>query len=115
MLKGAALLGTLYEDPIERDLLDVDVLVPEERLKIAVRALAGAGYAGPATWKELCTFRRHHFHVPMEYPNAPTVEIHWALSRPDAHFRLSGQNVWHRAVPHARPGCRSCACRPPST
>jgi hypothetical protein len=104
ILKGAALVGTLYADPVERDITDIDLLVPEDRVKIAVRALAAAGYAGPSSWKELCTFRRHHFHVPMELPGSATVEIHWALSRPDALFRLSGANVRDRAVRVARPG-----------
>jgi hypothetical protein len=103
ILKGAALFGTLYADPVERDITDIDLLVPENRVKIAVRALAAAGYAGPSSWKELCTFRRHHFHIPMEREGAATVEVHWALSRPDAHFRLDGQVVTDRAVKLAGP------------
>ncbi len=103
MLKGAALAGTLYADPVERDVSDIDLLVPEDRVKTAVRALAAAGYFGPSSWKELCAFRRYHFHIPMKLPGAATVEVHWKLCRPDARFRLDDDDFRNRAIRITRP------------
>jgi hypothetical protein len=99
MLKGAALIGTVYTDPSLRDMSDLDILIPENRLKVAVRTLAASGYSGPGSWKALCAFRRHHFHLPMHLSGSPTLEIHWALQRPGLpFFRLDAARVQDRAV-----------------
>lgn len=44
LLKGAALAETVYEDPAEREMLDIDVLVPAERIGDATAALVELGY-----------------------------------------------------------------------
>jgi len=44
LLKGAALLGSAYLDPAQREMLDLDVLVPARRLGAANAALAAIGY-----------------------------------------------------------------------
>ncbi len=44
LLKGAALVETVYGDPAEREMLDIDVLVPLERLHDAEAALTDLGY-----------------------------------------------------------------------
>ena len=43
-IKGALLQHWLYDDPADRPLTDVDLLVPEAGLGPAIRALAAAGY-----------------------------------------------------------------------
>ena len=44
VLKGAALIGSVYEDPGARPMGDVDLAVPPPRVGEAVRALQGAGF-----------------------------------------------------------------------
>jgi hypothetical protein len=45
VLKGAALLGSAYDDPGARPMGDVDLAVPPERIGEAVRLLGEAGFA----------------------------------------------------------------------
>jgi hypothetical protein len=45
LLKGAALVETIYPDPALREMLDIDVLVPAARIGAATEALAAIGYA----------------------------------------------------------------------
>ena len=44
LLKGAALVETAYPNPAEREMLDIDVLVPEERMAEATATLSALGY-----------------------------------------------------------------------
>lgn len=44
LLKGAALVETVYPDPAQREMLDLDVLVPAEKLRAANAALGPLGY-----------------------------------------------------------------------
>lgn len=45
LLKGAALVQTVYPDPAVREMLDIDILVPPDRLGAARGALAPLGFA----------------------------------------------------------------------
>jgi hypothetical protein len=45
LLKGAALVETVYPDPAEREMIDVDVLVPADQLDRAAAALTALGYS----------------------------------------------------------------------
>ena len=44
LLKGAALVETVYDDPALREMLDLDILVPSEQMGTATFALAALGY-----------------------------------------------------------------------
>ena len=44
LLKGVALVATVYPDPARREMLDIDLLVPDDRLAAASDALAALGY-----------------------------------------------------------------------
>jgi len=88
VLKGAALTAAVYTEPVERDLADLDFLVPRERLRAAVRAVLGQGYEPPGLPRAMWNYRRHHFHIPLEKSGMFRVEIHWALNRATALSRL---------------------------
>lgn len=87
LLKGAALRGTLYADPLQRAVSDIDVLVEEAALETALSALVRAGYRRPAA-AEAAAYRRAHFHFRLTHPRGHVVELHWALTTPTATFRL---------------------------
>jgi hypothetical protein len=44
LLKGVALVETVYDDPAEREMLDIDMLVPREQIGDATAALGELGY-----------------------------------------------------------------------
>ena len=113
LLKGAALRETLYAEPAERWLCDLDLLLPAGELDAARVALIEVGYSdiGGAELHE--AYRRHHFHDRLEHPNGFVVELHWALSRPGAEPRLDERAFLTRATERLRPGGQ--ALRVPST
>jgi hypothetical protein len=96
LLKGAALACSVYDEPGQRDMEDLDLLVRPRELKRALRALAEDGYRGPATRQELWAYRRHHFHIPLEHPRSIYVEIHWALTRPHSPVRIDPSAVFEQ-------------------
>ena len=71
-LKGALLAYWVYDDPSERRVSDVDLLVPEKSFEAAIAKLAGQGYhAEPAIQTHERTLRSRD--VPM------TVDLHRSL------------------------------------
>ena len=92
VLKGAALVGTIYPDAMERDLHDIDLLVAEQSLVPAVRALADSreGLPPPGSWS---LYRRHHFHIALKRASGVRVEVHWALARKVFPFQLDPAEV----------------------
>jgi hypothetical protein len=97
VLKGAALLQTVYSRSFERDLQDIDLLVPEKSLATAVRALTEGKYNDPppGSWS---LYRRHHFHIALTRPSGARVEVHWALTRKAGWFQLDPVAVLRDAV-----------------
>jgi len=109
ILKGAALATTIYREPVERDLADLDLLVRPTAIRPAVRAFAEEGYSLPPQRGRVWTYRRHHFHLPLSHPDGHVVEVHWALSRPGSPFGLGAGAILDQAVayrPLAGPGQR---------
>jgi hypothetical protein len=104
VLKGAALVGSVYRDPVERDLQDLDFLVEERDLRAAVRVFVGEGYDLPRQPGAMLYFRRHHFHVPVDKGGLLGADIHWALDRPSAPSRLEARMFLAEAYELVRPG-----------
>lgn len=98
LLKGAAIADRFYDDPAQRELEDLDVLVPLAALQRAVDVLASAGFAPPASDAEVSAYLRHHFHLPLEHPNSLTVELHWEFARSESPFQLPARAVLDRAL-----------------
>ena len=96
-LKGAGLAGTVYTERVDRELADIDLLVPANRLKPAVRALMAAGYRCDLDRRGIRGYRRHHFHFQFERKGM-VAELHWDLTRPGMHFHLDPARVLERAV-----------------
>jgi hypothetical protein len=98
LLKGAALRRTVYRRPVERPMGDLDLLVEPSRVDGAIETLIDAGYARPPE-NLTDAYRRHHFHVVLRHPSGFLVEVHWALSRSDAPFRLDQAEFHRDSVP----------------
>ncbi len=88
VLKGAALRPTLYVEPAQRQLVDIDILFPRERVDDALRALRALGYRNPWPEAALDAYRQHHFHIQLVNDQGYKVEVHWDLVRPGMPFRL---------------------------
>jgi Uncharacterised nucleotidyltransferase len=107
LLKGTALVETVYADPAEREMLDIDVLVPEDQIDEATAALAKLGHL-PRVDPEVATHSEtDHSAAAAAKPlhGAPLVgpeqlaaielHRHIALSDEESSFDLAG--LWQRA------------------
>jgi len=101
LLKGSALRLVAYHDPAERPAGDIDLLVPADLIEDALAALAAGGYAMP-TAGDRATYVRHHFHHRLEHPGGQVVEMHWALTEPEAPVRLDAAAFLRGATTLAR-------------
>ena len=104
ILKGAALRETVYGEPAERSMGDLDLLLPPGQFEPARAVLEGLGYRSTGTDEAVEAYRLHHFHLPLAHPNGFVAEIHWALSRPGVGFRLDEQAFLARALTRPRAG-----------
>ena len=89
-LKGAGLATTVYREPAERDLGDIDLLLPSDEIDRAVAALGQHGFEVPGTEAAEAGYREHHFHVRVQRPDGIIVELHWELTRAIEPFHLDG-------------------------
>jgi hypothetical protein len=103
LLKGAALVETVYADPAQREMLDLDILVPGAQLHLATAALESLGYAPQAAGHHSDNGQRgtrvvaHHDSPLVGETQLVAVELH-------RHISLSGEgsgfdidDVWRRA------------------
>lgn len=99
VLKGAALVGTVYPSFVDRPMGDVDLLVPEDRALEARRILLGAGW----TWdrEELPDSRyERHYHLPPLDDAAGSglsLELHTGLFIRGHPLRFTAERIRGRA------------------
>lgn len=102
VVKGAA-AGAFYPHPALRTYGDLDVLVPDEKVRAAETALNGLGYRAvkPQEW-----MLDHYHHLALAGDgNQLVVEIHWRLDIdeqegiPNYAARLPNEDLWARAEP----------------
>jgi hypothetical protein len=102
VLKGGSLRETIYDQPAERSLSDLDLLFPGDHVESAIETLQANGYRGPSSDEVREAYRRHHFHFLLTHPGGFAVEVHWALSLPNGSFRLDSRAFLARAVERPR-------------
>jgi hypothetical protein len=104
LLKGAALVETAYADPAQREMLDLDILVPADRLPAANEALATLGYrsqpastAGERASTQLQQTDDHHDPPLVGEERLVAVELHHhiVIAGQGARFDIGG--FWQRA------------------
>lgn len=106
VLKGAAYLADLHDDPGSRLLTDIDLLIrPEDAGRVA-RRLETAGFRTEADRE----YRRMgRFEMIPPGAGRCRIEFHWSLGLP-LHFRLDVESIWSRAETIALDGIE---CRRP--
>ena len=99
LLKGAALLHTLYGEAGPRALSDIDVLVPSGGLEVAGNALGEIGFA-PVLEPDEHFFRRS-MHTVFQRPQLRSiaVEVHWDLAEPYRPYTFDLDAIWSAARP----------------
>ena len=100
LLKGAALVRTLYEDPGLRPVGDLDILVDERDLPRAVSLLESMNF-----WRFGRPLRTEwptcEFHLVYVSKRSIPVELHWRLFEDYQPYLFDLPAVWARAVPVA--------------
>jgi len=102
-LKGAALIETIYPDPGQREMLDLDILVPANQISDATAALAELGYraapgSGEAQQDSMQLQPERHHDLPLvgeQQLVAIELHRHVALVGEGNSFEIDG--FWDRA------------------
>ena len=97
VLKGGALREVAYQDPVERPVGDLDLLVEKGEMPRALQALTGGGYTAPDP-EMIRRFETDHFHLPLTNRGGFEVELHWGLGQPSAPWQLDPAGMLARAV-----------------
>ena len=103
LLKGAALVETVYPDPGQREMLDLDVLVPSEKLSTATFALARLGYLSAAEDGGPGAGGLHHAPALIGDAELLAVELHHHIAIRSETTALPIEDLWQRGRP-ARAG-----------
>ena len=100
LLKGAALIETVYPDPALREMLDLDLLVPLASLDAANAALTGIGYR-PVGTGEAGPARLEHHHDPalVGEQGIVAVELHYHIAMESERAWIDMGDLWARARP----------------
>jgi hypothetical protein len=102
-LKGAALVETVYPDRAQREMLDLDILVPADRLRDGEAALAELGYRAlaPAAGTEGASAQlaldQHHDQALVGAEQMVAVELHRHIAIPGEGRRFEIDGFWERA------------------
>jgi hypothetical protein len=110
--KGGALTFTLYSNPGQRPLRDIDLLVKEEQIDLAERCLEGIGFHRDTTEvaKGFEEFSIHHLHLLRDIPRLLTLEVHRRLRGPSTDWFSGGLDwFWTQTEPFTIPNSRGGA------
>ena len=97
LLKGIHLARFTYDEPAMRNMADVDIMVPRDRLAEAEQIFLANDY-GPLPRPDLeqfCTWSNHL--AKLTKPGHPVFEVHWGIERPTSPFRIDLEGLWARA------------------
>lgn len=93
-LKGAHLAHTAYENISVREMSDIDLMVPPDKLKAADRVLLDLGYLPDAPC-DIDFEMKHFLHLPQyNKPRSPAIEIHWTIANPKPPCCFDVAQLW---------------------
>ncbi len=114
VLKGAALLGSVYQDISLRPMIDLDILVQSEHLDRAeaIAFCQGFVYIHSRHSQEIARIKVRHLANLMHVKKRIALEIHQHIVDPDSpyHFDLGG--FWTRAQPVTMSGAGALTLAP---
>lgn len=98
LLKGAYLGGAVYEVITLRQMVDVDLLVRPEDLAQVITIVTALGYQPVQPIEDLQPYLAHKHHLPpFVKANAPSLEIHWNITKPNLSYTIDHSELWARA------------------
>jgi hypothetical protein len=101
LLKGAALVLGAYPDPGLRPMSDLDVLVPVDRVRDAVRALGAQGWAPEAPLTAAALRLTHS--LPFRRPGHAPLDLHWHVFE-ECCAPADDESLWAASRPAAVDG-----------
>jgi hypothetical protein len=114
LLKGAALVGTVYREPGMRAMGDVDVLVPRARANEAQAALQRQGYVPAEEGRD--EHWAQHQHLPRLLAagaaDGLAIEVHGHVVRVDGPLSFDIEEFWQRARPSQQMGAPALVLAP---
>ncbi len=102
LLKGAVFARTLYEDIGMRPMSDLDILLPEEKIKNGVALLLANGYEEPVLLQREMMKKEvaHDIHLRQVDPPHVDVEVHWRLAAGQGYRQKVEMNwFWQETIP----------------
>lgn len=94
LLKGVSYVGVIYDDPADRPMSDIDLMVPRTDHPRAVQVLGELGYAPHADRRQ---GSRLHHSMTLVCKNMP-LDLHRSMIQP-LRSRIDVQGLWDRALP----------------
>jgi hypothetical protein len=94
LLKGSAFVGTIYADPAERPMNDLDLLVPPRQLAEATRIMLARGFERVGMARKLSGY----YHAIVFVRDGMMVELHRNIVQPYRTGVRMGE-LWRRARP----------------
>jgi len=92
-IKGAAFVGTIYPDPAERPMNDIDVLVPVAQIPDAMRVMEQLGFQRTGVARKLSGF----YHAVVFIRGEVMFELHRNIVQA-YRTRVNLDDIWRRAV-----------------
>ncbi len=113
VLKGMHLAAAVYGEIGMREMDDIDILVPRDRLQAAADALTEIGYASKEPLDVTFWAQKQH-HLPrLRNESNTVVEVHWNVTWPSDSYALSDlEGLWERAQPLIIAGCQALGLAP---
>jgi hypothetical protein len=115
-MKGLPLADALYGDPGLRDCSDIDVLVPRDRAREALRLLRASGYAAEftETFFESLLLRGHieYTLTRNEHGFRYVLDLHWGIGWTARGDRRAAQALWAEGRRVRRAGVEMLAMSP---
>jgi hypothetical protein len=114
VLKGAALVGTVYREPGMRPMSDIDLLVPEHRVEEAQSVVQGLGYCPSVDEANQEGHWSAHQHLPklMQAERPVVAEVHRHIVRLDSPLVFDINEFWSRAQKTTFDGVSAYALSP---
>jgi len=98
LLKGIHLMDTLYPERAMRTVGDIDILIPPEDKKAAMKVMAGLGYAVHCSVEGVPV--NHPLHLAFAHSTSNvSVEVHFDVVDPDGPIQLDRTGLWERSQP----------------
>jgi hypothetical protein len=99
LLKGAALVGTVYDEPGLRPMGDFDLLVPRSRLRHAQDVVQRQGYDPAEDGREEHWALHQHLPKLIGAAGQVSIEVHGHVVRLDGPLAFDIEEFWSRARP----------------